>query len=95
VDALRGKQSAFPAVYRALRGRLNALLATGGTTIAAALPFVFLPENANLMIKTLALVSALGIAGSCLASVTLIPALTCCGTSSLRENGTLILENGK
>lgn len=78
VDALRGKQNTFPAVYRALRGRLNALLATGGTTIAAALPFVFLSENTNLMIKTLALVSALGVAGSCLASVTLIPALTVC-----------------
>ncbi|MDR0637686.1 MAG: efflux RND transporter permease subunit [Spirochaetaceae bacterium] len=78
VDALRGRCGAFPAVYRALRGRLNALLATGGTTIAAALPFVFLPETANLMIKTLALVSALGVAGSCLASITLIPALTVC-----------------
>ncbi|MDR1467875.1 MAG: efflux RND transporter permease subunit [Spirochaetaceae bacterium] len=76
VDALCGKQATFPAVYRALRGRLNALLATGGTTIAAALPFVFLPENTNLMIKTLALVSALGVAGSGLTSVTLIPALT-------------------
>ena len=85
VDALRGQRGTFPAVYRALRGRLNALLATGGTTIAAALPFVFLPENTNLMIKTLALVSALGVAGSCLASVTLIPALIPRG--GLQERG--------
>ena len=111
VDALRGRLSAFPAVYRALRGRLNALLATGGTTIAAALPFVFLPETANIMIKTLALVSALGVAGSCLASVTLIPALTVCrggdrrvvegrrfsptGKGTPLGNGKWIMEKGK
>jgi multidrug efflux pump subunit AcrB len=80
VDALRGlKGDTFPAVYRALRSRLGALLATSGTTIAAALPFVVLPENANLMVKMLALVSALGVAGSCLVSVSLIPALTVAG----------------
>jgi multidrug efflux pump subunit AcrB len=77
VDALRIlsplERRRFPAVYRALRGRINALLATSGTTIAAALPFVFLPESANLVVKMLALVSALGVAGSCLASVSLIP----------------------
>jgi multidrug efflux pump subunit AcrB len=79
VDALRilspPERRRFSAVYRALRGRINALLATSGTTIAAALPFVFLPESANLVVKMLALVSALGVAGSCLASVTLIPAV--------------------
>jgi multidrug efflux pump subunit AcrB len=79
VDALRiltpVERRAFPAVHRALRSRINALLATSGTTIASALPFVFLPESANLVVKMLALVSALGVAGSCLASVTLIPAL--------------------
>jgi multidrug efflux pump subunit AcrB len=86
VDALRGlEHGPFPAVYRALRGRMNALLATSGTTIAAALPFVFLPENTNLMIKTLALVSALGVAGSCLMSVTLIPALGVCCASRLKS----------
>jgi multidrug efflux pump subunit AcrB len=79
VDALRiltlAERLGFPAVYRALRSRMNALLSTSGTTIAAALPFVFLPESANLVVKMLALVSALGVAGSCLASVSLIPAL--------------------
>jgi multidrug efflux pump subunit AcrB len=62
-------------IYPALRKKLPALLATTGTTVAGALPFLFLREGANAMIKTLSLVGALGVAASCICSITLIPSL--------------------
>jgi multidrug efflux pump subunit AcrB len=63
------------ALYRGLREKIPALLATGGTTVAGAAPFLFLREGANALIKTLALVSALGVGASCLCSLGIIPAL--------------------
>jgi multidrug efflux pump subunit AcrB len=62
-------------IYSALRKKMPALLATTGTTVAGALPFLFLTEGANAMIKTLSLVGALGVAASCICSITLIPSL--------------------
>jgi multidrug efflux pump subunit AcrB len=62
-------------IYHALRKKLPALLATTGTTVAGALPFLFLKEGANAMIKTLSLVGAMGVAASCVCSITLIPSL--------------------
>ena len=62
-------------IYRALRGRLGALFATSATSAAAALPFLFLRENTNAAVRMLAFVSAFGVTGSALMSVTLIPAL--------------------
>jgi multidrug efflux pump subunit AcrB len=62
-------------IYTALRKKLPALLATTGTTVAGALPFLFLKEGANAMIKTLSLVGAMGVAASCICSITLIPSL--------------------
>jgi multidrug efflux pump subunit AcrB len=70
-------------VYRALRGRLGALLATSATSAAGALPFLFLRGNA--LVKTLSLVSALGVAASALLSITLIPALM--GLYTRRSHG--------
>jgi multidrug efflux pump subunit AcrB len=63
------------ALYRGLREKIPALLATSGTTIAGALPFLFLREGANALIRTLALVSALGVGASCLCSLCILPAL--------------------
>jgi len=62
-------------IYSALREKLPALLSTTGTTVAGAIPFLFLTEGANTLIKTLSLTGALGVACSCLCSVTVIPSL--------------------
>jgi len=70
-----GKKNNALTIYYALRQKMPALLATTGTTVAGAIPFFFLTENANLLIKTLSLVGALGVTGSLICSVTLIPSL--------------------
>jgi multidrug efflux pump subunit AcrB len=62
-------------IYSALRRKIPALLSTTGTTVAGALPFLFLSEGANLLIRTLSLTGALGVACSCVGSITLIPSL--------------------
>jgi multidrug efflux pump subunit AcrB len=62
-------------IYLALREKLPALLSTTGTTVAAAIPFLFLTEGANTLIRTLSLVGALGVACSCFCSITVIPSL--------------------
>jgi multidrug efflux pump subunit AcrB len=63
-------------LYRVLRKRLPLLAATSGTTIAGALPFLFLARPAASVVRSLSLVSAFGVAASVLCSVSLIPALT-------------------
>jgi len=62
-------------IYLALRQKLPALLSTSGTTVAGAIPFLFLTEGANVLIRTLSLVSAIGVACSCICSITVIPSL--------------------
>ena len=62
-------------LYRGLRKNFPLLLATGGTTVAGALPFILLREGANTLVRTLSLVTALGVGASCLCSLCFIPAL--------------------
>ncbi|MCL2184360.1 MAG: efflux RND transporter permease subunit [Treponema sp.] len=62
-------------IYSALRRKLPALLATTATTVAGAIPFLFLTEGVNTLIRTLSLVSALGITSSFICSITIIPSL--------------------
>jgi len=62
-------------IYSALRKKLPALLATTGTTAAGAIPFLFLTESVNTLIRTLSLVCLLGVTGSCIFSITIIPSL--------------------
>ena len=69
-----GKRESF-SVYRILKSRLPVLLAATGTTIAGGLPFLFLKEGNNALIKTLALVTVLGVGTSFFCSITLIPSL--------------------
>jgi multidrug efflux pump subunit AcrB len=64
-------------LYRLLRKKIPALLATTCTTIAGALPFLFLREGANALVRTLSLVTALGVAASCLCSISVVPSLFC------------------
>jgi multidrug efflux pump subunit AcrB len=71
----KGKTGSALSIYLALRSKMPALLATTGTTIAGAVPFLFLTEGANNLIRTLSLVGALGVASSCVCSFTLIPSL--------------------
>jgi multidrug efflux pump subunit AcrB len=61
-------------LYRALRRRIPALLATTVTTVAGAVPFLFLQEGSNTIIRVLSLVTALGVGASGVFSLTLIPA---------------------
>jgi multidrug efflux pump subunit AcrB len=63
------------ALYRGLRKTLPLILATGGTTVAGALPFLLLREEANVLVRTLSLVTALGVGASCFCSLIIIPAL--------------------
>jgi multidrug efflux pump subunit AcrB len=54
---------------------MPALLSTTGTTVAGAIPFLFLTEGANTLIRTLSLVSALGVTCSFFCSITVIPSI--------------------
>jgi len=71
----KGKKKSQFLIYSALREKMPALLSTTGTTVAGALPFIFLTEGANTLIKTLSLTGALGVACSFLCSITVIPSL--------------------
>ncbi|WP_304223370.1 efflux RND transporter permease subunit [Gracilinema caldarium] len=62
-------------LYRALRRRFSALAATSLTTVIGSVPFLFLPGAANQVVRSLALVSTLGVSASALSSISLIPAL--------------------
>ncbi|MCL2229663.1 MAG: efflux RND transporter permease subunit [Treponema sp.] len=91
VDAIRrraqtGKSKTVLKVYSALREKLPALLSTTGTTVAGAVPFLFLTEGANALIKTLSLTGALGVACSCICSITVIPSLLFLTKNHYRSN---------
>ncbi|MDR0321913.1 MAG: efflux RND transporter permease subunit [Treponema sp.] len=89
VDGIRQriqkKEISILSIYLALRGKMPALLSTTGTTIAGAIPFLFLSEGANILIRTLSLVSALGVTCSCLCSMTIIPSLLSISKNSLKN----------
>jgi multidrug efflux pump subunit AcrB len=74
-DALENAGAGAASCYGIYRRRLPVLAATTLTTVAAALPFLFIKSNAAMPVKTLSLVSALGVAVSALCAITLIPAL--------------------
>jgi multidrug efflux pump subunit AcrB len=76
-DSLR-PESGKPSLrlYRSLRQKIPALFATAGTTIAGALPFLLLREQANDIVRILSLVTTLGVAGSCICSISVVPALS-------------------
>jgi Cu/Ag efflux pump CusA len=74
--SLRGASSYSGFVlYRALRGRLPVLLSTTITTVAGAVPFLFLADGGTEILRSLAAVTALGVGASCLCSVTMLPAM--------------------
>jgi multidrug efflux pump subunit AcrB len=80
VDSIRSalrkrKEKTILTIYLALREKMPALLATTGTTVAGGIPFFFLTEGANTLIRTLSLVGVIGVTGSLLCSITIIPSL--------------------
>lgn len=77
-------------IYLALRRKMPALLATTATTAAGALPFLFLTEDANTLIRTLSLVSAIGVTSSLLCSITVIPSLLFLFKNSLKHGLTCV-----
>ncbi|MDR2211184.1 MAG: efflux RND transporter permease subunit [Spirochaetaceae bacterium] len=91
-DALQHEKPEASSIYRVLRRRLPVLAATAGTTIAGAVPFLFVGNGAALVVKVLSLVNALGVAVSALCAITLIPALMRLFPRILRSPG---FEQGK
>jgi len=79
VDERRHQGARSPAtvydLYSLMRARFGALAATSGTTVAGALPFLFLADSGSSMVRSLAFVSAAGTAASFLMALVIIPAL--------------------
>jgi multidrug efflux pump subunit AcrB len=63
-------------LYLALRRRIPALFATTLTTVAGALPFLLLREGSNNLVRTLSLVTSLGVGSSCFCSISIVPAIS-------------------
>jgi RND superfamily putative drug exporter len=79
-EALRHHEKRWDASWAALRVSLEPILASGGTVIAGLLCLLFSDLNSN---KALGPVSAVGVAFSVLAALTLLPALLlACGRAS-------------
>ncbi|MDX9898907.1 MAG: efflux RND transporter permease subunit [Spirochaetia bacterium] len=70
-----GSPSVEHALYRAMKSRLGTLVATSGTSIAGALPFLLLSGSGNAMVRSLAFVTATGTAASFIVALTVVPAL--------------------
>jgi multidrug efflux pump subunit AcrB len=95
VDGLRskikkGKEKSIFSIYYAIRLKIPALISTTGTTVAGAVPFLFLTEGANTLIRTISLVSALGVACSFFCSITVIPSIL-----SITQKNPLVREKIK
>jgi multidrug efflux pump subunit AcrB len=60
-------------VYRVLREVFPLLLLTCGTTIAGALPLLFLREGSNRFLRAMSLVTVLGVSASFIFSISLVP----------------------
>jgi predicted RND superfamily exporter protein len=61
--------------YKILRRKMPALLATTITTVSGVLPFLFLSEGVNSLIRTLSIVSALGVTSSFFCSISIVPSI--------------------
>ena len=62
-------------LYLLFRRNLPALAATTVTTIIGAVPFLFLKEGTNVLVKTMSVVTIFGIGCSCLCAVSVLPSL--------------------
>jgi multidrug efflux pump subunit AcrB len=65
----------FGLLYKAVRKRIPALVATSVTTISASIPFLFLSEGSNFIVKSLSFVTVFGVGASAVFSMFLIPSI--------------------
>ncbi len=90
VDERRSRNSSGKAsaadLYRIMRARFGSLAATSGTTVAGALPFLFLSDSGSAMVRSLAFVAATGTAASFVMALTMIPALASVAPSLFRQS---------
>jgi predicted RND superfamily exporter protein len=69
------------------------LLATNGTSVVGALPFIFLREGANTLIRTLSLITAFGVGASLFFSIIMIPALLRLGNRYKRRYNAIGIDS--
>jgi multidrug efflux pump subunit AcrB len=62
-------------LYFRIRKVIPLIASTGITTIISAVPFLFLKEGVNELIRTLSFITVTGVAASCIYSIGLVPAL--------------------
>jgi multidrug efflux pump subunit AcrB len=62
-------------MYRVLRETFPLLLLTCGTTVAGALPLLFLREGSNRFLQAMSLVTVLGVSASFIFSISLVPVM--------------------
>jgi multidrug efflux pump subunit AcrB len=62
-------------MYRVLRETFPLLLLTCGTTVAGALPLLFLREGSNRFLRAISLVTVLGVSASFIFSTSLVPVM--------------------
>jgi multidrug efflux pump subunit AcrB len=75
-DALEREKRGGLSCYRVFRRIFSVLAFMTITTAACAVPFLFIKSNAALAVKTISLISALGVTVSAVCAITLIPALS-------------------
>ena len=73
-DPSSGKWTARD-IYKVLRHCFSILLATSSTTMAGALPFLFLKEGGNSILRDLSMVTIFGVGASWICSLVLIPSI--------------------
>jgi multidrug efflux pump subunit AcrB len=62
-------------LYHDIRKIVPLIISTGLTTVISSIPFLFLREGENDIIRSLSLITVIGVASSCIYSISLIPAL--------------------
>ncbi len=70
-----GARAGIGDLYSMTRSRFGSLLATCGTTVAGALPFLFLADEGSAMVRSLAFVTVTGMSAAFIASLVLVPAM--------------------
>jgi multidrug efflux pump subunit AcrB len=62
-------------LYSGIRKIIPIIVSTGLTTVVSSVPFIFLREGANELVRSLSLITVIGVSSSCIYSISLIPAL--------------------
>jgi multidrug efflux pump subunit AcrB len=62
-------------LYHRIKRIIPIIAATGITTVVSAVPFLFLREGSNELVRSLSVITVFGVAASCVYSISLTPAL--------------------